>query len=107
MYSDSDEKTKAPSDNSTFSENTLSGLCHMLSRQRLELERIVCKRRYPVSITSVSLDCTASRDTMREHSTRRRGQGSRTPHAIAQAPCLGLTGSLQAVILCDRTAGHL
>lgn len=37
MYSDSDEKTKAPSDNSTFSENTLSGLCHMLSRQRLEL----------------------------------------------------------------------
>ena len=37
MYGDSDEKTKAPSDNSTFSENTLSGLCHMLSRQRLEL----------------------------------------------------------------------
>ena len=70
MYSDSDEKTKAPSDNSTFSENPLSGLCHMLSRQRLELERIVCKTRYPVSVTSVSLDCKASRDTMREHSTR-------------------------------------
>ena len=33
--------------------------------------------------------------------------GESNPYAIAQAPCLGLTGSLQADILCDRPAGHL
>ena len=86
MYSDSDEKTKAPSDNSTFSENKLSGLCHMLSRQRLELERIVCKRRYPVSIAWVSLDCTASRDTMREHSTKRSGESNPSCYRTGSMP---------------------